>query len=383
VRSDFYGSVFPEFRLRSPRPGLGCIRTRSGGYRRYATPQGPATGLGADLIIVDDIIKVGDALSLARLEEARRFYDETLLSRLNDKRTGRVIVTQQRVHEQDLPGYLIERGGFEVLSFPARAERHARHRLYGGRVFERRIGDLLDPDREDQDVLEKMRRQMGPRVFNAQYQQNPSPGESAFLRLEDLSLVDDLPDQRIFVRRVQSWDLAVNDGPRCCYSVGMTFGWHRVEELWYLLEVLRARMDYTRLKETVIQRRRAWRADQVLIENTALGAPLLQELRPLAYGVYRGISPTTSKLERFIAQTDWLKAGQLVIPSGAPWFDAFKHELLAFPDAPYDDQVDALSQFAKWIRRRQDAYLDTDPDTGRRIGNYRPSRPRPEDRMRM
>ncbi len=47
------------------------------------------------------------------------------------------------------------------------------------------------------------------------------------------------------------------------------------------------------------------------------------------------------------------------------------------------DQVDALTQFAEYMRRLQGVYLDTDPETGRRRGNYRKERPRPEDRMRF
>ena len=65
--------------------------------------------------------------------------------------------------------------------------------------------------------------------------------------------------------------------------------------------------------------------------------------------------------------TNWMKSGQLVIPTDQPWFDTFRREFLAFPYSDYDDQVDAVTQFAEYMRRSQHAYLDTDPMTGRRM----------------
>lgn len=232
-------------------------------------------------------------------------------------------------------------------------------------------------------MLDDIRETIGAYAFHAQYLQNPRPGESSYLRIEDLNLIEALPELSGFTRRVQSWDMAVKDGPRSDYSAGITLGWHAQTETWHLLDVVRIRADYDRLKDRVLAERKRWRADKVLIEATALGAPLVQVLRKTARSVYLGITPTDTKVERFITQTDWLKAGHLAIPRSAPWFPEFIAELLAFPNDRHDDQVDALVQLIHWLRRQQGAYLDTDPDTGRRNGNYRPERPRREDRMRF
>ncbi len=167
------------------------------------------------------------------------------------------------------------------------------------------------------------------------------------------------------------------------YSVGMTFGWHAMEERWYLLDVIRKRLDYTELKATIKRERKRWRTDKVLIEASAMGGALLQEFRKEASGVYQAVNVVKSKLDRFIPQTDWIKSGQLAIPSEKPWFDNFRRELLAFPDSAHDDQVDALTQFAEYTRRSQVAYLDTDPQSGRRSGQLRATRPRREDRMKF
>ncbi|MEP1423348.1 MAG: phage terminase large subunit [Tateyamaria sp.] len=84
-----------------------------------------------------------------------------------------------------------------------------------------------------------------------------------------------------------------------------------------------------------------------------MGSSILQEFRKKTAGVYMGVNVVSSKLDRFIPHTDWIKSGKLAIPTDRLWFDTFRRELLAFPDAAYDDQVDALTQFAEYMRRSQ------------------------------
>jgi predicted phage terminase large subunit-like protein len=383
VESAFFRGLFPEFRIDPKHNRHEHMKTTAGGGRKSTSLGGGITGFGANLIIIDDLGKPSEMRHESYRQELRDYFDQTLFSRLNDKRTDRIVSIQQRLHPDDFSAYLLEKQSFEHLCLPSIAEVPEEIPLYGNRVFRREPGDLLNPTREPRDVLDEIRATIGSFAFQAQYQQNPMEGESEFLSLRDLHLVDTLPDPSAFVRRVQSWDTAAKDGPNCDFSVGMTFGWHAIEEKWYLLDIFRRRVDYTELKATVRRLRDQWQADKVLIEASALGNALLQDFRRETSGVYQGVNVVASKLDRFIPHTDWIKSGKLVIPTDPPWFDDFRRELIAFPDAARDDQVDALTQFAEYMRRSQGAYLDTDPATGRRLGNYRPERPRREDRMRF
>lgn len=383
VGSQFYRQLFPAMKLDPGHNRVEHMKTTAGGGRKSASIGGGVTGFGANLIIIDDLGKPQEMRHDGYRQELRDFFDQTLFSRLNDKRSDRIVSIQQRLHPDDFSAYLLEKATFEHLCLPSIAELPEDIQLYNGRLFHRRPGDLLNPTREPQDVLDQIKADIGNTAFQAQYQQNPSESESEYLTMADLHLVDTLPDESMFIRRVQSWDTAAKDGPRCDYSVGMTFGWHREEERWYLLDIVRGRFDYTDLKARIRREREAWLVDRVLIEASAMGNSLLQEFRKTTNGVYLPVNVVTSKLDRFIPQTDWIKRGQLVIPTDRPWFDDFRRELLAFPDAGHDDQVDALTQFAEYMRRSQGPYLDTDPDTGDRMGHYRPERPRREDRMRF
>ncbi|MEM6411564.1 MAG: phage terminase large subunit, partial [Pseudomonadota bacterium] len=375
VNSSFYKRLFPEMRIDPRHNRFEHLKTTMGGGRKSASLGGAITGFGANLIVIDDLGKPAEMRHGTYRQELRDFFDQTLFSRLNDKRSDRIVSIQQRLHPDDFSSYLLEKETLEHLCLPSIAETTEEIPLYNNRVFERRPGDLLNEDREPQSVLDRIKSEIGNFAFQAQYQQNPSVGENAYLSLSDLEVVDRLPHERMFVRRVQSWDTASKGGPRSDYSVGLTFGWHRDEERWYLLDIVRRRIDYTELKATIQRERRRWLADKVLIEASAMGHSLLAELRQKTSGVYEGINVVSSKLDRFIPRTDWIKSGQLVIPTDTPWFDDFRRELSAFPDSAKDDQVDALTQFAEFVRRSEEAYLDTDPNTGRRMGRLRPQRP--------
>jgi predicted phage terminase large subunit-like protein len=73
---------------------------------------------------------------------------------------------------------------------------------------------------------------------------------------------------------------------------------------------------------------------------------LLQDLRQ--HDVYAiGIEPEGDKIMRMSAQTMHIEAGSVLLPRQAPWLEEVRHEVLAFPNGRYNDQVDALSQALK------------------------------------
>ena len=90
---------------------------------------------------------------------------------------------------------------------------------------------------------------------------------------------------------------------------------------------------------------------RILIEQTGPGLHLIQALRanpvpgvPLPIA----IKPEGDKLVRMEAQAARFEAGQVYLPEEAPWLAEFLHEILAFPNSRYDDQVDSVSQFLNW-----------------------------------
>ena len=111
-------------------------------------------------------------------------FVNTILSRLDDKRIGAIIIVMQRLHEDDLVGRLLREAPQEwtVLSLPAIAEQEEEIEIGGRQPYRPHRGDLLHAEREPLSVLESYRAQIGSDVFAAQYQQSPVPREGAMIK---------------------------------------------------------------------------------------------------------------------------------------------------------------------------------------------------------
>lgn len=364
LESRWYQRLFPGTRISERGNRAFELVTTMGGVRKAVSVGGSITGFGADYIIIDDCMKADEVRSQTIRDETKAWFENTLLTRLNDKRTGRIVSIQQRLHEDDLPAYLIEKG-HQQLSLPSIAEKDERIAIAPGRWHHRGVGDLLNPERENQDILDQLRRELGPAVFAAQYQQDPIAPEGNLVRLEWFGTYSEAPPRHEFLKIYQSWDTAMTAEPTSDYSVCTTWGFHREEQRWYLLDVFRERVDYPDLKRAVLRLREEWQAELVLIEDAGSGKSLSQEFR--ASGALRPVLCKVSqdKEQRFTGTFGDLERGLFLLPAEAPWLDAFKSELRAFPSSRYDDQVDSFSQFAAHQLRRWRSVLTIHDDRGR------------------
>src|SRR5260370_20470658 len=148
--SPWYQRLFPT-RIAEWRVAAHDFSTTEQGERLAVSVEGPITGRGADLIIIDDPQKPDEALSEARRTRVNQWYDNALLSRLNNKVTGCIIIVMQRLHQDDLVGHVLEQEDWEVVSFPAIATRYETHVIetpLGRRLYARREGEALHPERE-------------------------------------------------------------------------------------------------------------------------------------------------------------------------------------------------------------------------------------------
>jgi hypothetical protein len=174
----FYQSLFPETRLSRDRQAIQEFTTTKFGFRFSTSVGGALTGRGADFILIDDPLKPDEALSDAQRNAANSFFDHTLYSRLNDKRTGCIILIMQRLHEDDLVGHVLKSENWKVLRFPAIAEEdeiREIHTPYGTKHVFREKGEALHAEREPLEVLKRIRETQGEYTFAGQYQQAPVP----------------------------------------------------------------------------------------------------------------------------------------------------------------------------------------------------------------
>lgn len=362
MESRWYQRLFPATRIsdRGNRT-LELITTR-GGVRKAVSVGGSITGFGADYIIVDDCMKADDVRSATQRETVKGWFENTLLTRLNDKSAGRIISIQQRLHEDDLPAYLLEKG-YAHLNLPAIAEKDEDIAIGSGRWHRRRVGDVLNAKREDRALLDRLRRELSPPVFSAQYQQDPVAPEGNLLRLEWFGSYDECPDRDWFLKVVQSWDTGMTSAPTSDFSACTTWGFR--DNKWYLLNVHRERLDYPDLKRAVILLWHKWQADRVLIEDAGSGKSLYQELKVQGPFVPHMCSVRDDKEERLIGCLGEIESRLFLLPGEAPWLDAFRSELKAFPSGRYDDQVDSMTQFISYQLQNWRWLLTDYDETGR------------------
>jgi predicted phage terminase large subunit-like protein len=353
VTDPVYQAVFPKMVL--SRETDSEIHTTQRG-RRYATSiQGTLTGRGGNLFIIDDPLKPGDATSEVSRERVIEWYRSTLVTRPDDKQAARIMVVMQRIHVDDLVGYLLENeAGFEVLNLPAVAQSTTTYDLGGGRTHTREKGDLLHPAHEPAEVLRGIKNSMGPMAFSAQYQQAPEPAGGKIIKRKMLryySAVEPRPTDRI----VLSWDIALSEKEAADYSACVVL--LNRGDSYFVLEVIRGKFPFDRLKDKIIEvKERYGQAASLVIEDSGISYGLIQSLQEKNINVV-DYKPKGDKQERLISQIDLFMGGSVLLPKEAPWLEAFVAELLSFPGR-HDDQVDALAQ---GLARRREAWKAPPP----------------------
>ena len=155
---------------------------------------------------------------------ANEWFKNTLLSRLDDKRTGAIVIVMQRVHMDDLTGFVTGQSDeWEILNLSAIAEADedipisARKSI--GVASARRFRRCASRFPFSKDL----KAQLGSDAFSAQYQQMPVPPGGAMIKRDWIKRYVELPLQRERSLILQSWDTASKGGPENDFSVCTTW----------------------------------------------------------------------------------------------------------------------------------------------------------------
>lgn len=223
VTSSEYQELFPEVRIKKDSNAKNKWYTTEGGGVYATASGGQITGFGAGsvqpsgkfdgAIIIDDPIKPEDAESATIRERINERYDSTIKNRVNS-RTTPIIVIMQRLHPEDLCGYLIENSkeNWEVVKIPVIRE-----------------GKALWPFKHTLEDLEQMRAS-NPTIFERQYMQNPVPREG--LLYNEFKTYSELPKEgKLMVKAYV--DTADTGKDYLCSIVYLTHG-----QLIYLMDVV-------------------------------------------------------------------------------------------------------------------------------------------------
>ncbi len=355
LQTSWYKEIFPHTILSPSRKAVNDFETTAGGGRMATSIGGTLTGRGADWIIIDDPLKPTEAMSDTQREKVNDWYGSTLYSRLNDKSHGKILLIMQRLHQNDLTGFLLtSKTPFKHIKLPIIAEEDEQwiinnHNSENQRIIFRAKGELLHPHRENIDVISDLRKNLGEYGFAGQYQQRPTPIEGGLIKEKWLHFYNIKPNK--FKNIILSWDTAEKVGEKNAFSACITM---RIDEnkKIYILDCYRERLEFPSLIRKIEQKHYEALQNytnakiETLIEDASSGVQAIQQLKTKnrEFKIIP-IKPVVDKISRLEGVSPYIEDGSCLFPAlVSSWWKDFKDELLMFPNSVFKDQCDALSQ---------------------------------------
>lgn len=342
----------------------------SAGGGIYATSTGgQITGFGAGsvesgfngCIILDDPQKPEDAKSETLRRTVNERFNTTIKTRLNNPLETPIIVIMQRVHEDDLTGFLLGGGSgleFEHLSLPALKE------LAKTEDDPREQGESLWAEKFSPGALKRMQ-QSDPMTFSGQYQQTPTPASGGLIKKEWFNFYN--PNDLEFENITISVDATFKGGATSDFVVIQV--WEQQGANHYLINQVRKKLTFTQtLKELIRISKEFSNYKELLIEEKANGAAIIDVLKNELHAIIP-INPKESKEARLHACAGFFEAGNVFIPDNI-WINEFISEFLFFPNGKNDDQIDAATQYLNRVRSSKvDTFKNSAHDFNTITGN--------------
>lgn len=330
MESEKYKKLF-QLKIRRDSDGKMMFHTLQGGQFLIVSKGEAIAGIRANLIIFDDIVGgAKEAMSKVEREKAWVYVTSDLMTREDKTFDVKVIGVGTRWHKEDVLCRIDKHESFKhlkVIKYKAISD----------------DGKALWPERHNLQDLESKKKTLGTSAFNALYQQDPGDEEGTVFKREWLLKTYKIRPER-FDRVVQSWDATFSKSETSDFVVGTT--WGRIGAQFYLLDMVRARMNYPETKLAVKAAAAKWpQAFKKIIEKKANGAALIDDLAKEVSGLVPYV-PTENKISRANAISPLFEAGNVILPdpSIASWVGDFIEELTSFPNASHDDCVDSTSQ---------------------------------------
>lgn len=336
MQHEAYRLVFPWLRLQDDSKAKDEFRTTAGGIVYATGAEGTITGYGASkmrdsfggAIIIDDPHKAGEATSPVMRQSVIDWYQNTIQSRLN-KPDGPIIIIMQRLHEEDLSGWLLSGGSgetWEHLVIPARDE----------------SGQSFWPEQFPPEMLDRLEL-TSPYVFAGQYMQRPAPLGGGIFKDEWWRFFDATPPIK---HRAIYADTAQKTKEQNDYSVLQCWGVTQENQL-VMLDMVRGKWEAPEL-ETMA--RAFWQKHHsqayhgplraFKVEDKVSGTGLIQKLKREGIPIVP-IQRNIDKVTRAFDAAPYIQSGNVYLMRSTPHLADFLSEAAVFPNGSHDDMIDA------------------------------------------
>ena len=291
---------------------------------------------------------------------------------------GSILIINTRYHYDDLCGWLLKQQEemdqyetipWDVIKIPAWLDNEA------AKLLELPEGSSYFPEWKPDKILQidenEIKASNGARYWNALYMQNPTPEEGGLIKKRWVKWWEhDQPPTCDFI--LQTYDTAFSTRTTADFSVIQTWGIFslydqddRGNETYMsnliLLGNIKGRFEYPELRRMAQMMYKDHKPDVCIIEKKASGQSLIQDMRRSGLPVLEYL-PDRDKVSRVYAASPLMESGRVWIPKNKRWADDLLEELIQFPNAAHDDQVDALTMAIHYLKESWHLSHPDDPD---------------------
>lgn len=364
VECQEYKHLFPATKI-NPNQNQKDHWTTTQGGRLFATSTSASiTGIHCDIFLLDDPLKAMEAQSKAKREMIEQFYEGSVVTRLRDKKKGAIVLIAQRLHPEDLAGYLLKNnpeGWMEVKLQALNAQKT--YYEFGRFSYTREQNEPLWIEYEDFEALMRAKKEMGYN-FDVQYQQDPAISEFGFFKKEAWTWINDfdIPLQNLYIMIDPAMSKKEQSDNRAITCNGLSIN-ERKEEQLIVMDCDFGVWDLEQFVAHIISMMMQYPKALVLLEEQGGGIIIDQALRKeilmrnakarqiglplITNGIVTYKQPITiSKNQKIMALQTYYHTGALKFRQTGRGMEQAQKEFLAWrPDIEHnkDDVIDTIA----------------------------------------
>ena len=368
IKSEWYQRLWPVTLL-ADLDGKREFGNTSKGVRQ-ARSFTSLTGVRGDRVILDDPISADNANSEAHLEAVKTCFLETLPTRVNNAKSA-IVVIMQRLNAKDVSGVILDNGlPYVHLCIPMRYEPEHHCATAIGWTDPRTVaGELMFPERFDEQQVSELEATLGSYGTAGQLQQRPSPRGGGMIKTSWLNYYRSVPPLDF---RFMTADTAMKTGEANDFSVFQCWGRSTTGQA-VLIDMIRGKWEAPELLQ---QARAFWHKHldasptlrALYVEDKASGTGLVQTMRREGIPILP-VQRNRDKYSRGMDAAPFIESGNLVLNECAPWLSALLGELETFPSGAHDDTLDPLFDAVQIVQvqpRPQTEWHNAQLNIGRR-----------------